>query len=67
MAPPPPSVQAYPYPGLPPPPSAPLQDFLAYLFAPDPSTPLMDGASNPQVQEYLLARRKLQEPEYRIE
>lgn len=54
----------YPYPGLPPPPNAPIQDFLAYLFAPDPSQP---AEFSGQAQEYLHARRRLLEPEYRVE
>ncbi|KAF8311058.1 hypothetical protein DL93DRAFT_2061489 [Clavulina sp. PMI_390] len=54
----------YPYPGLPPPPTAPIQDFLAYLFAPDPTQPLEYNGAN---QEYLHARRRLQEPDYRVE
>lgn len=58
------SSSQYSYPGLPPPPSAPIQDFLAYLFAPDPSQPIEFTG---QTQEYLHARRRLQEPDYRIE
>lgn len=63
-----PAPAQYPYPGLPPPPNAPIQDFLAYLFSPDPSqVNEAVGATAAQTQEYILARRRLQEPEYRIE
>lgn len=54
----------YPYPGLPPPPNAPMQDFLAYLFALDPSQP---AEYSGHTQEYLHARRRLLEPDYRVE
>ncbi len=58
--------QNYPYPGLPPSPTAPISDFLEYLFSPDLSNPheVYDYYSDVESDD---GRRKLREPEFRVE
>ncbi|KAF8339594.1 uncharacterized protein EI90DRAFT_2966748 [Cantharellus anzutake] len=56
----------YPYPGLPPSPTAPIHDLLEYLFSPDLSNPheSYDYYSDVDSDD---GRRKLKEPDFRVE